>query len=390
MPKLSLIKSNSKIGWSPWIFGAAGPLLRPAFLALVLVFTACNKEDKPSASDPHEVASEEGITALVEVLERNKLLPKFKEAGPPDARDYIATSYNSEGRLQMTLNIAENGALLPSVAWREGNPNFCSDQDQYLRSPKKRLIYTVHKLADGYLVFARYVDLVTGEIEEQREGEAQDLAPAIEKALQGINSPVQQAASPCGDNRDLRLVFRSSTLLEGAGVLRMEDQVFAQASLRPIDSSSRLEGSSVLQWKQHQISSTAANYQCSTPPDALMKVTELRTGGASLPLDSLQLHLQFKNWSQSNCTITVNSNSVTDSTTPGFPSVWQIIHNGDHHQTIIRDPSRGILTNESIYEFDQWKPVPDSSLIIARMEWERSINKPDGQYQEKTTITLRH
>lgn len=384
------MKSSLRIGPGHGHPHATGPLLRQSLLALVLVLTACNKDNDPSASQAKEVSPEEGIAALVEVLQRNSLLQKLKNSGPPDARDYIATSYNSQGRLQMTINIAENGALLPSVAWREGNPNFCSNQDQYLRSSKKRLIYTVHKLADGYLVFARYVDVISGKVEEQREGESQDLATAIEKALQGINSPVQQAASPCGDRRDLRLVFRSSTLLEGAGVLRMEDQVFAQASLRPIDSSSRLEGSSVLQWKQHQISSTAANYQCSTPPDALMKVTELRTGGASLPLDSLQLHLQFKNWSQSNCTITVNGNSVTDSTTPGFPSVWQIIHTGDHHQTIIRDPSRGILTNESIYEFDQWKPVPDSSLIIARMEWERSINKPDGKYQEKTTITLRH
>jgi hypothetical protein len=249
----------------------------------------------------------------------------------------------------------------------------------------------VHSFTDGYIAFARYMDVETGKVEEMREGESTDLQDALDKAFQALqNSPVKAAASPCGEERDLRLVFRSQTSFSGpSGALDQDDAVFAEIPLNNISNSFRLEGSAPLSWESYSVTSSAVSYNCAPPADALVKVTELRTGSAELPVDSLRLRIQFKDWPQSPCTITANGVTVNDSLTPGFVNIWQTLHVNDTYQTIIRDPSRGVLTNESIYEFGQWAAVPNDPLIVGRLKWSNSLNQGGAQYTEETTIILR-
>jgi hypothetical protein len=363
------------------------PLL-PLFL--LLMAGACNKDEEGNGSKD-QIPQEQGVQAMIQVLKKHQLLGKFKSAAGPSLEDYIESEYAEDGDLEMRLQLAQNGELLPSSTWRQNNPDYCARQDQYFRSPRKWLTLTVHRFSDGYIAFARYIDVETGKVEEMREGESTELQDALDKAFQALqNSPVNAAASPCGEERDLRLVFRAQTSFSSpSGALDQSDAVLAEIPLRNIGNSFRLEGSAPLSWESYSVTSSAVSYNCAAPADARVKVTELRTGSAELPVDSLRLRIQFKDWSQSPCTITVNGNTVNDSLTPGFANIWQTLHVNDTYQTIIRDPRRGVLTNESIYQFGQWESVPDDPLVVGRLQWSKSLNQGGAQYTEETTITLR-
>jgi hypothetical protein len=191
--------------------------------ALVLVLAGCSN---PAQSDDgggsgsgsgagEAIPEQEAVEALIAVLQARNLVPQRIDSarladpsGPgPSAEDYVSTDIDSEGDRELTLYVDAEGDLVPSAEWQSANSNYCANDNRYLKAPVKLIKIKTYGVSDGYYAFAQYIDIATGRIEEQREGQAAELQDAIDQAWGGIETPVGPASDPCGAGRSYDITF---------------------------------------------------------------------------------------------------------------------------------------------------------------------------------------
>src|SRR5690554_2577343 len=174
------------------------------------------------------IDKQDAIDALKEVLEDRYLEPALDSGRTLD--DYIDVNV-SNGSVQVSVNLDQNGHLLPNEQWYIDpvNADFCPRQVRYPAEVAEKLNFKMVRntetvdgvTRDQYFVFAQVLNTETGGIQAQKEGDTSvmydaglppdqvSLVRGMERALDGLTyknsnvsaEPKEPATDVCGDIR---------------------------------------------------------------------------------------------------------------------------------------------------------------------------------------------
>lgn len=308
--------------------------------------------------------------------------------------DYIESEVNDSGVRMVRLPIGPDGNIIPSGAWRDSNSNFCLNRIRNMKGAVKILNFKLNHLADGYDVFAQYIDVETGKIEEQREGQDADLQDAINQAWNKLQTSIGKPSLPCGEKKPIRISIHSNTTehVESPKDPTSETTDEVKASIEPVynESSEAYAGSADLQW----LSISASDEDCSTPDPARVRIYNFDIGTGGITGDANKLMIQFLKWKHASC---VDSRGVAYPEAPPFPFVWYKSHQDEIYKKIVTDYDNkvGEMEFEHIYQLENWNAVPGDKDVLARKEYDiqKQFNPDPGDatitITEKTTIEVR-
>ena len=371
-------------------------------LGIMVLLAACNNGSSDSQKpDEGPIAKQKAIRAMVAVLEQQNLGLRVKKApsrgthkrqDKPSTEDYISADVDPDGDRRLKLYLDKNGNLLPSSQWRQNNPDYCKGQDRYFKAPVKQLNFKVFALPDGYDAFAQYIDIGTGKIEEQREGEAANLKDALNKAWNQLQSPVGRAVDPCGEQKGFQLSFQTSITFEVTGsdgtTSTISEKVEATVPLSYNQDRQFFEGSSTLTWTAFNSSTSApsVSYDCETPPDANINVI-FRAGPQGTPTDSMTASIEFYNIEQCPCEATASGNTVSSPQSSQLPTFWLLLHKGEKapNVTYPPNPDRKI----GYFTLANWETGSGNERVIAKKTYDQSTTKNGGIFEEETTLEFR-
>ena len=380
------------------------PLLVLSILGIITAcLTGCNDGGSNNNQKPAEgpIAKQKAITAMVAVLEQQNLGLRVtrtpaggaqKPQNKPTTQDYIATDVDPDGDRRLTLYLDKKGNLLPSSKWRQNNPDYCKGQDRYFKAPVKQLRFKVFALPDGYDAFAQYIDISTGKVEEQREGEAANLKDALNKAWNQLQSPVGQAVDPCGEKKGFQLSFQTTITFEATGqdgtTSTISETVKATVPLSYNQDRQFFEGSSALTWNAFNSSTSApsVSYDCETPPDANINVI-FRAGPKGTPTDSMTASIEFYNVEQCPCEAAASGTTVSSPQSSQLPTFWLVLHEDEQAPGVTYPPNPD--RNIGYFTIANWQPVSGNEQVIAQKAYDQSATKNGALYDERTTLTFR-
>jgi hypothetical protein len=380
------------------------PLLVLSILGVMTAcLTGCNDGGSNNNQKPAEgpIAKQKAITAMVAVLEQQNLGLRVtrtpsggaqKPQDKPTTQDYISTDVDPDGDRRLKLYLDKNGNLLPSPQWRQNNPDYCKGQDRYFKGPVKQLRFKVFALPDGYDAFAQYIDISTGKVEEQREGEAANLKDALNKAWNQLQSPVGRAVDPCGEKKGFQLSFQTDITLEVTGsdgtTSTISETVEATVPLSYNKDRQFFEGSSALTWTKFNSKTSApeVTYDCETPPDANINVI-FRAGPKGTPTDSMTASIEFYNIEQCPCEATASGTTVSSPQTSQLITFWFELHKGEKapNVTYPPNPDRKI----GYFTLADWQAVNGNERVIAKKTYDQSTTENSGLFEERTTLEFR-
>jgi DNA-binding beta-propeller fold protein YncE len=318
--------------------------------------------------------------------------------GDLSEQDYVGTEVDADGDRRLRMWIGPDGNIIPDGAWRQANSDYCADQNRYLKPAKKLLNIKVYAVPDGYFAFAQYIDLATGKIAEQREGEASGLERAIKRALNRLDSsldtPLGSATGPCGEKRTADLTFRFETEFteeyrfkfpnEPRPTLdRFTQHATASGALSYNDQKGYFEGSARLQWKTYEADEIWPDrpyLECEAPTTGTVEIIYRADADGTNATDAT---LVFSGVEDTPCT--------QENPTIGFvhdvskwrelPYYWREFH--DHEY----DKNTGEFTIQG------WKSGSGDPQVVARKGYDftetPSLEGGSREYSETTTIEIR-
>ena len=341
------------------------------------------------------VSKDRAMDAMVAALQQLNLaaqqtgasgdLSAAQTGDTPSTRDYIETEVDADGDRRLKLYISSNGNLVPSPAWRDTNSRYCADRNRYMKAPVDLLNVKVYQVADGYIAFAQYIEIATGRIEEQREGEATTLQTAIDQALGKLTVSIGTAAGPCGEVKDLTLVFQTDLTesIDTGTVTTYRHEVAAVVNLAYDESEGHFEGESELVWIEHEARSTdpAITYNTCPHPDTGKVSIVYRAGPEGTPDNSVDATVTFKNVGRPECTFdsSAYNDPVVDPLWAEFDRYWEKYHSGEHQ-------------GSGQFLIDGWNAAPNDYSVVAEKTYdiaETSTNESETlTYEEETTLKI--
>jgi hypothetical protein len=341
------------------------------------------------------VPEERAVDAMVAALDQLSLdvqqtgtaaeLSTSQTGEEPSTRDYVATEVGSDGDRRLKLYIGSDGDLVPTPAWRDANSGYCADRNRYMKSAVDLLNVKVYLLADGYVAFAQYIEIATGRIKEQREGEAAGLQTAIERALNKLTVSPGRAAGPCGEVKDLTLVFQTdlTETIDTGYETTFRHEVAAVVDLTYDDAGNHFEGEADLVWLEHSARSTnpEITYNTCPAPDTGTVSIVYRSGPEGTPDTTVDATVRFKNVGRPDCTFDTPNfpDPVVEPQWAEFDEYWKAYHESEHQ-------------GSGRFLIDGWTAVPEENSVVAEKTYDFTDVVTDDSgtltYDEETTLEI--
>ncbi|MDZ7657911.1 hypothetical protein [Fodinibius sp.] len=324
------------------------------------------------------VAQQEAVDAVKQVMQNKGWTAPSKSVNDdqtpttansdPNIFDFIATEVNDSGTRVVYMLIGPDGHLIPTSEWQSNNQGKCKQESlRYMKAAQKRFNFKMFSLADGYDVFAQYIDIATSEIEAQREGQSSSLVDAITTAWDKIEKPVKKPADPCGDKiSNLTLTFSAITTLESISKessslsSTIKEQVEATVELNYDKQDSMYTGSGDLTWANYNHS----ELNCELPDPARLKVHKFVYGDPTTTNGETELQIQFHDMKKNSCNIH-----------PNFSFSWWLLHENEIHKEVELD--EWAITVEDIYALHNWEAVEVSPVIVVQKQYDHSRTVED-------------
>lgn len=361
-------------------------LLLISFL-LVLSINSCSDSTSGPENEPEEtITSDEAIETLKQVMQdrslfqsKSSVVQKGNTAIANDAisyEDYITVDLDEEGRRRVHFDIGPDGHIIPNAEWRDTNIDICDDQNRFIKTAVKRLQFKMYTAADGYYAFVQYIDVETGEIENQREGEGNTLKEAINNAWDKLQVEIKAPAGPCGRLKGVTLFFNSRIQEESDDVTILE-HVEAEFVLEATEEGT-YTGSGPLEYIEIV---SSVDGSC-TFPDGTLNIRELIFETEdNVPTDNTALDFEYQN------TIAGGSCSDYDGE---YVTTWPFNFTGMHMDEWYTEDGEswdGLIIRD-------WEAVPEDDAVLARKIYDRTETVDDGggfsTLTEKTTIEIRN
>ncbi len=357
-----------------------------SFVIVLLTITGCGDSGTTAPEDnPSTVTANEAMTAVVGVMQdRSLVFPSNSVSAKEDfitsanslSKDaYLAVDLDEEGERRVHFDIGPDGHIIPKGEWRDANPNYCEEQNRFMKAAVKRLQFKMFAAADGYFVFVQYIDIATGTIENQREGEADTLKEAINEAWDKLEVDIKSPAGPCGDSKGVTLYFNSRIQEEYDDVTiieHVETEIALEASEEGI-----YEGSGPITYIEI---TTSVDGSC-TFPDGTLNIHELVLKiEDGIPTEETALDMEYEN--------TIVGGSCTGSDGE-YVTTWPFNYVGMHMDEWYSEDGQswdGLIIRG-------WEAVPGDDSILARKVYDRTETVDNGggvsTNTEKTTIEIR-
>ena len=389
------------------------------FLIASLLLLSCGSDSTGPKEQQPELTKAKAVTAISEVFRDRGLYSNSSEqmigdksrenssSTLPSFDSYFDAEYDSEsGRVDVSFDIGPEGGIIPNGSWRDSNPDHCREKIRYMKGAKKKLNYKVFSFNDGWNVFVQYIDVGTGEVENQREGQDADpglegLKDAIDNSMDNFEPDIKPATGPCGEKFPLKLVLTSNTTIEGIydpqngtnNNIVVEDQVRAEIALAYNEQKHAYEGSGKLNWSKYDVrfpESPNTTASCQLPASAGTGIPKFYDGTEdSLAQGNRVLYVQPQQWGfpLATCTVTYpDGSSVTQSSFfKAFPITWSVLE--PPRITRLDGPSQ-----LNVYEIKNWEDVSGSEEIIARRTFSRTETADTlgfKTYNEETTMEIK-
>lgn len=297
------------------------------------------------------------------------------ESDGPSGLDYITTDVNESGAREVYLFIGPDGHVIPSTEWQENNQSWCRNRElRYMRVPVKRFNLELFSFTDGFDVFAQYIDIETGEIEAQREGQSTSLVEAISDAWNKIEKPIKKPADPCGEKiSNVTLTFEATTSHDlyhkDAGFTEtFKEEINATVDLTYNDEDSMYVGSGDLDWANYYYSEG----DCELPNSATLKVHKFVYGDPATANEETELQIQFRDMERTSCTSPdIGSFEIY----PDFSFSWWLLHKDEIHKKVELD--NWATTVEHIYAVHDWEVFESLPDLIGQKKYDHSTTVED-------------
>ncbi len=360
------------------------PLLLVTFIVL-LTITGCGDNTTAPEDTPSIITEDKAVTAIMGVMQDRGLVFPFKNisvkgnfitsANSLSKNDYLAVDLDEEGERRVHFDIGPDGHIIPKGEWRDANPDYCKDQNRFMKAAVKRLQFKMFAAADGYYVFVQYIDVATGKIENQREGEADTLKEAINKAWDKLEVNIKSPTDPCDDLKGITLYFNSRIQEEYDDVTIMEHveaEIVLEANEEGI-----YKGSGPIKYIEI---TTSVDGNC-TFPDGTLNIHELILKmEEGIPTEETALDMEYEN--------TIVGGSCTDSDGE-YVTTWPFNYVGMHMDEWYSEDGEswdGLIIRD-------WEAVPDDDSVLARKVYDRTETVDNGggfsTTTENTTIEIR-
>jgi len=341
-----------------------------------------------SCEEIQPVSQQEAVDAVEQVIQNkgwsvpsksfNSVKTLATKNSDPTILDYIATDVNDSGAREVYMLLGADGHLIPTSEWQSNNEGKCKQESlRYMKAAQKRFNLEMFTLADGYDVFAQYIDIETGEIEAQREGQSSSLVDAITTAWGKIEKPVNRPAEPCGEKiSNISLTFNAITHLElvhaDGPTERTDEEVEATVELSYNTQDSMYTGSGDLTWANYNYSLA----DCELPESARVTVHKFVYGDPTTVNGETELQIQFHDMPQN---ITCNEPDIGSyEMWADFSFSWWLLHENEIHKKVDLDGLTA--TVEYIYALHDWEAIPISPVIIVQKQYDhsRTVQTDDG------------
>ena len=337
-------------------------------------------------------AAEDAAVAVLQDLglvaaQSQGVVTTMANGGEPGVRDYVTTEVDDDGYRRIKMWIGPDGNIIPSGEWRDAHSDYCG-QNESLKGAVELFNIKVYPVADSYFAFAQYIDVSTGKILEQREGQDSDLQDAINEAWNNLNTPVGAMTNPCSQlDPDFRFSFRtefSEKLTIDDGRVRTDKQeISASGSLTYDSQNNQFEGSAELTWITYYKNTAASGFgyvQCSAPSTGRIDIV-YESGPDGKPTGSAEAEIDFVDVENPDCASKNTLDSLLDDQLlHELPFYWE-----QHHQEAF-DANTGTFT------IDGWQSVPSAESIVAQKRYDitDTINNRNSRlvYEEETTIRI--
>ena len=146
-------------------------------LSAVFLFS-CSKDDKDEKAP--ESFEKSYVTETIARVIRDSGL-EFPQADSPADRgeaklsddllalasDYMSVDVGNGEIMTAKIWLGADNHIIPTLEWRNGHPDFCSDQGLQMRTAEKQFLFTIHNIPqdDIRTVQLNYIDIETGIIE---------------------------------------------------------------------------------------------------------------------------------------------------------------------------------------------------------------------------------
>ncbi|MBA1148585.1 hypothetical protein H0Z60_16165 [Ectothiorhodospiraceae bacterium WFHF3C12] len=334
--------------------------------------------------------------AAIRVLQQQGLAAQSQgtvtiSAGGPDIGDYVTTEVDANGYRRIKMGIGPDGGIIPTGDWRDAHAGYCSGPNEAMKGAERLLNIKVYPVADSYFAFAQYIDVATGRILEQREGQASDLQDAIDQAWNNLNTPIGATTGPCEQRApDFRFSFEtefSEKLTIDGGVRTDIQDITASGPLTYDSQAGQFEGSAELNWTTYEKNTDYPGLgyvECSTPSTGRIDLT-YEAGPDGEPTGSVVAEIDFVDVENPSCAQKNTLDTLLDDQVMHeLPFYWE-----QHHEAAY-NASTGTFT------IDGWQAVPSTQSIVAQKRYEFTDTESfsfDGNssslvYEEDTTIRI--
>lgn len=313
-------------------------------------------------------------------------------AGGPDVGDYVASEVDSNGYRRIRMWIGPEGGIIPTGEWRDAHAGYCSGPNEAMKGAERLFNIKVYPVADSYFAFAQYIDVATGKILEQREGQASDLQDAIDQAWDNMNTPIGTTTGPCVELADdyrfsFRTEFSEKVTIDG-GVRADIQEITASGPLTYDSQQGQFEGSAELNWQKYDKYTDYPGFgyvDCDVPSTGSIEIV-YEAGPDGQPTDSVTAEIDFLNVENPSCAQKNTLDSLLDDQVMyEMPFYWE------HHHEAAYDAGTGTFT------LDDWQSVPAADSIVAQKRYDITDTESFSfgvssslVYEEETTIRIKN
>lgn len=147
----------------------------------------------------------------------DKSQKQASKSGPPPVPDnYVSSKHDDSGHILIQFWIGPDNYFIPNSEWRQENADFCLEQNRFMKPALQRM--TIRIVPNIGMVFIQIVDVETGVITKQREGEGdldsnwlqEGIDEAWDQLVEEDGLDIKGAGDPCGDEAQLVLDFEST------------------------------------------------------------------------------------------------------------------------------------------------------------------------------------
>lgn len=370
------------------------------FLCLILTFTlflGISGCSNPSAADKEEekekeeeITEEKAVESLIQFLTELDLAPDsdtskektLPETSSASIEDYISTDETDNGTLQLKLWIGFDGHIIPGPEWRDNNPDFCKDQNRYIKGAIKLINIKVHATVQEVTI--QYIDVETGVIDQQQMGIGngdQWLFEALIDAWNKMDVTLKPAAGPCGDMMGMQISFHSEIEADGTAIdsktAIVFDRVTAEFGLSLRENESAYEGRGDLRWEEFYVIGGNFVFDNCDIPDAEMIVHEFKLPGMNgNSTDEIEMVMGFDKFEDPVCEEAQLVNM--------FEIGWMALHFEDEAN----------LPETDEFLILHWEASEQDEGVIATKKYDRTVTFTSSEgdpvyYTEKTVIEIR-